>query len=136
MLYITLIVVFMALIVWGVIDVLLTGPTQPTTPRSRQPTPTARREHYLGDTGYLVSFDPSVSVLVINEIRPHSPTDAQQAMLWALRGEACLAEPGTKAWWDAGKKFSFTRTHVEVAEGRCMGFRGWVPSEFYQPHPP
>ena len=88
------------------------------------------------NAGYLWwENDRTVRVLVVSEVHQNLPANGEQAKSWALRGEACLAEPGVKAWRDSGKH-PFATIFIEVAEGSCQGFRGWVPWEAWQTSPP
>jgi hypothetical protein len=88
------------------------------------------------NVGYLWwENDRTVWVLVVGEVHQNTPASGEQAKLWTLRGEACLVEPGTKAWRDSGEH-PFATIFIEVAEGSCQGFRGWVPWEAWQASPP
>lgn len=78
---------------------------------------------------------PGVKVAVMGPSHQSVPVDGNQLLNWVLNGTACLPPVGTKAYRSGVSSPWFT-TAVEVAEGNCRGFIGWVPMEGAQPWPP
>jgi hypothetical protein len=72
-----------------------------------------------------------MKVAIIGGSHKSVPVDDNQLANWYLAGTACVAEAGTKAYRGStsGPMFS---VGVEVAEGVCRGFLGWVPLEEWQ----
>jgi hypothetical protein len=91
-------------------------------------------ERELG-TFYLWYADrPLASVPVVSQVHENAQDATRDDMLlWALQGEACLAEPGTLA------SFASTRagkTYVTIQEGQCSGVYGWVPNGVFHDRRP
>ncbi len=59
------------------------------------------------------------------------PVDGNQLANWFLSGTACVADADTKAY-RGNSKAPFGGVAIEVAEGTCRGFIGWVPMEAFQ----
>lgn len=80
--------------------------------------------------GYLmIEDDPLNSVPIISMMHDRLPVDSAEFARWVLRGEACLVEPGTRAYLE---DWGFTRVEFTVLEGTCIDFYGWTVSEFWQ----
>lgn len=90
----------------------------------------AVRENDQPGFGYLwMEENPSTPLPVISHDKNRFPTDTEELALWLLTGDACLVEPGTRAFME---DYRFTRIDVTVREGDCLGYEGWVPSEYWQ----
>ncbi len=116
----------------------LPAPTETPSPTSIPPTSTPAPTESQWDrrSGYLWwTEDATVVILVISEIHQNSYASVEQANLWISRGEACVAKPGTSYAQDTGES-GFATMFVEILSGECFGFRGWVPWEVLQEHPP
>ncbi len=101
------------------------------TPSQSAPTPI----NYAGP-GYLwIAHAPQSTVPVISPVHQVWPGSVQQLLLWRDAGEVCAVAPGTKVGPDAGPK-PFGGWSVEVLEGPCKGFRGWVDFNTWHPDKP
>jgi hypothetical protein len=78
---------------------------------------------------------PFASVPVVSQIHENVQGATRDDMLlWALKGEACLAEPGTLASFAATRA---GKAYVTIQEGKCSGVTGWVPDGvFHDKQPP
>ena len=99
------------------------GPAQPT---ARATAATTSGVYYLW-----YKSNPSVGTIVIGPAHKSGPVDGNQLMTWVLNGTACTPENGAKAYRGSVSP-PFGGVAVEVAEGTCRGFAGWVPTEAFQ----
>ena len=104
------------------------------TPRGSAPRAPARGDDEPLGIGYLWMEDnPDTPIPVISYSRDRLPVDTEELALWMLQGEACVVEPGTRAFRE---EFGWTRTHVTIQEGDCLGFSGWIVTEAWQDRRP
>jgi hypothetical protein len=78
--------------------------------------------------------EPATRVAIMGPSHKSGPVDGNQLATWYLAGTACVADAGTKAYRGSTAGPAFT-VAVEVAEGVCRGFAGWVPLEAWQKTP-
>lgn len=94
--------------------------------------PTIREDDEPG-FGYLwLEDDPFMPLPVIGYEHDRFPTDTEELALWMLRGEACLVDAGTRAYME---DYRFSKIDITVRGGDCIGYDGWIPSEFWQISP-
>ncbi|MCB8945424.1 MAG: hypothetical protein H6658_16875 [Ardenticatenaceae bacterium] len=101
------------------------------TPVSRNANPTddTKSDNLLG-VGYLwLDSNPSSPIPIISHVHDRFPVDIDELARWILAGEACVADPGTRAYLE---DYRFTKTDVTVLEGECQDFYGWIVSESWQ----
>jgi hypothetical protein len=101
------------------------GPAQPTAAQATV-APSTPGIYYLW-----YKSNPSVGIAIMGPSRKAPPVDGNQLLTWVLAGSACVADAGTKAYRGNTSAPAFT-VAVEVAEGVCRGFAGWVPTEAFQ----
>ena len=85
--------------------------------------------------GYLWrAINHTVDIPVVGMMHQNMAATEDQFQLWVAQGEACWAKAGTKVGPD-----SFTSPWatwpIQVLDGPCRGFRGWVSDETWQDKP-
>jgi hypothetical protein len=130
----------MAKLFWSVTVLLLVGlactgrQTAPVkvTPATAVPVVVAPAAPSTPGVYYLwYKSQPATRVAVMGPSHKSAPVDGNQLASWFMAGTACVADAGTKAYRGSTSAPAFA-VAIEVAEGTCRGFAGWVPMEAFQ----
>lgn len=97
--------------------------------------PKATSAPYTGVYYLYYKDKPSASVPVMKQSKASMPVSGEQFETWFIAGDACPAESGAKASL-ANVNKPFGGQGVEIIDGRCRGFVGWVPIDTVQRTPP
>ncbi len=115
------------------------GPTNTPRPTGTpRPTSTPSNDGFTDQgIGYLY-FDDSSKMLVISQDRDTYPVDAQQALLYLEAQDACMVDHGTKVYThkvEGGFLSTLGKAGVEVGDGVCASYIGWIPVEWVHQTP-